>query len=101
MSHMPRQHTWRRQTCTTTRPAHPGLPRCLYCHHCSPFPPADEHYYPPSPAPPPAASSFTPEYGNFFQRQAYAVPANMSDPYLREWTKAGSNPFLTQVGGPA
>jgi len=35
--------------------------------------------------------------GNFFQRQAMAVPANMSDPLLKKWVKPTTNPFLVQV----
>lgn len=29
-----------------------------------------------------------------YQVQAYAIPANYSDPYLREWIKPDDNPFL-------
>lgn len=35
-----------------------------------------------------AAATLVPELGNFFQSQALAYPANMSDPYLRSWTKS-------------
>lgn len=44
-----------------------------------------------------AASTEAPEMGNFFQRQAMAVPANMSDPLLKKWVKPTTNPFLVQV----
>lgn len=41
--------------------------------------------------------------GNFFQRQAMAVPADLNDPLLKEWVKPVTNPFLVQVppGGAA
>ncbi|XP_037408607.1 beta-fructofuranosidase, insoluble isoenzyme 4-like [Triticum dicoccoides] len=32
------------------------------------------------------------------QVQNIVVPKNMSDPYLREWTKAGNNPVIQPVG---
>eukprot|EP00882_Tetradesmus_deserticola_P027882 GHRQ01031021.1.p1 GENE.GHRQ01031021.1~~GHRQ01031021.1.p1 ORF type:complete len:289 (+),score=47.53 GHRQ01031021.1:214-1080(+) len=46
-----------------------------------------------------AAGSSVPEYGNFFQQQAAAVPEDLSDPLLKRWRKLASNPFLTQVRG--
>jgi hypothetical protein len=36
--------------------------------------------------------------GNFFQRQAMAAPADLSDPLLKKWVKPSTNPFLVQVG---
>ncbi|WIA44458.1 hypothetical protein OEZ86_007207 [Tetradesmus obliquus] len=44
-----------------------------------------------------AASTLVPEQGNFFQRQAMAVPEDMSDPLLKRWKKPDTNPFLVQV----
>jgi hypothetical protein len=44
-----------------------------------------------------AAGSSVPELGNYFQQQAAAVPADLSDPLLKKWQKLASNPFLTQV----
>jgi hypothetical protein len=44
------------------------------------------------------ASTQAPEAGNFWQRQAMAVPADLSDPYLKKWVKPQINPFLFQVG---
>jgi hypothetical protein len=44
-----------------------------------------------------AAGTLAPEAGNFWQRQAMAVPANLSDPLLKKWVKPQSNPFLLQV----
>jgi hypothetical protein len=44
-----------------------------------------------------AAGSSVPEFGNFFQQQAAAVPQDVSDPLLKRWRKLDSNPFLTQV----
>jgi hypothetical protein len=44
-----------------------------------------------------AAATLVPELGNFFQAQALASPANLSDPYLRAWTKAEANPVLMQT----
>lgn len=44
-----------------------------------------------------AASTEAPEMGNFFQRQAMAVPADISDPLLKKWVKPDTNPFLVQV----
>jgi len=44
-----------------------------------------------------AAGTSVPEAGNYWQRQAAAVPANLSDPLLRKWIKPRSNPFLSQV----
>jgi len=44
-----------------------------------------------------AASTNAPEVGNFWQRQAMAVPADYSDPLLKKWVKSPSNPFLLQV----
>jgi hypothetical protein len=44
-----------------------------------------------------AASTLVPEQGNFFQRQAMAVPEDMSDPLLKRWKKPDTNPFLAQV----
>jgi hypothetical protein len=38
-----------------------------------------------------------PEFGNYFQQQAAAVPEDLSDPLLTKWKKLASNPFLTQV----
>jgi hypothetical protein len=38
-----------------------------------------------------------PEQGNFFQRQAMAVPEDMSDPLLKRWKKPDTNPFLVQA----
>jgi hypothetical protein len=35
--------------------------------------------------------------GNFFQRQAMAVPADINDPLLKKWIKPTTNPFLVQV----
>jgi hypothetical protein len=35
--------------------------------------------------------------GNFFQRQAMAVPADIKDPLLKKWIKPTTNPFLVQV----
>jgi hypothetical protein len=46
---------------------------------------------------PSAAGTQVPELGNFFQQQALAVPANSSDPYLKQWTKLSTNPFIAQV----
>jgi hypothetical protein len=39
--------------------------------------------------------------GNYFQRQAMAVPADLNDPYLKKWVKPTTNPFLVQVGAAA
>lgn len=44
-----------------------------------------------------AASTHAAELGNFFQRQAMAVPEDMSDPLLKRWVKPDTNPFLVQV----
>jgi hypothetical protein len=44
-----------------------------------------------------AASTLVPEQGNFFQRQAMAVPEDMSDPLLKRWKKPDTNPFLVQA----
>lgn len=44
-----------------------------------------------------AASTEAPEMGNFFQRQAMAVPADINDPLLKKWVKPSTNPFLVQV----
>lgn len=44
-----------------------------------------------------AAGTLAPEAGTFWQRQAMAVPANLSDPLLKKWVKPQSNPFLLQV----
>lgn len=44
-----------------------------------------------------AASTQSPEACNFWQRQAMAVPADLSDPYLKKWVKPQTNPFLFQV----
>eukprot|EP00775_Hariotina_reticulata_P005547 gene5547-5783_t len=44
-----------------------------------------------------AASTLVLEYGNFFQKQALAVPEDLQDPWLKVWKKPSSNPFLVQV----
>jgi hypothetical protein len=44
-----------------------------------------------------AAGSSVPEFGNYFQQQAAAVPEDLGDPLLKKWKKLASNPFLTQV----
>jgi hypothetical protein len=48
-----------------------------------------------------AATTHSPEMGNYFQRQAMAVPADLDDPYLKKWVKPTTNPFLVQVGAAA
>lgn len=50
---------------------------------------------------PAAATTHSPEMGNYFQRQAMAVPADLNDPYLKKWVKPTTNPFLVQVGAAA
>jgi hypothetical protein len=44
-----------------------------------------------------AAGSHVPEFGNFFQQQAAAVPDDLNDPLLKQWKKLDSNPIITQV----
>jgi len=44
-----------------------------------------------------AAATLVPELGNFFQTQGVATPANLSDPFLREWRKSTANPVLLQT----
>ncbi|KAL6754794.1 glycosyl hydrolase [Haematococcus lacustris] len=37
------------------------------------------------------------QYGFYYQVQAAAVPANLSDPYLTNWTKLDSNPLSMEI----
>ncbi|KAL6757994.1 glycosyl hydrolase [Haematococcus lacustris] len=37
------------------------------------------------------------QYGFYYQVQAAAVPANLSDPYLTNWTKLASNPLSMEI----